>query len=263
MNTIDRDQLVIDHLPLVGYIVSDLCNRATNLDRDELASAGQFALFQASRSFDPERGVPFSNFARTRISGALSDELRSRDWVSRGTRQRIKETLAVSEGLAKSLGRTPTTDEVAATLGIDRSSVVAALHSARSGPIALEEHADELASAIVGPEESAEIREREAFIRTAVEALPDRLRLIVTRIFFEDQQVKDVAEELGVTHAAVSLARSEAMRLLHEGWLRNFDKEAGAMPEPDRNPATKRSVYLAKLAQFAAPSMPIQQQTSA
>jgi RNA polymerase sigma factor FliA len=261
VNTTDRDQLVIDHLPLVGYIVSDLCNRATHLDRDELASAGQFALFQASRAFDPDRGVPFTSYARTRVSGALADELRSRDWVSRGTRKRIKETLAVSEGLAASLGRTPTTDEMASALGVDRATVLASLHSSKSGPIAIEEHIDELTSAIVGPEESAESREREEFLRVAVAALPDRLRLIVTRIFFDDMQVKDVAAELGVTHAAVSLARSEAMRLLREGWLRNFDQDYGVMPEPDINPTTKRSAYLAKLAQFASSSIP--QQASA
>jgi RNA polymerase sigma factor for flagellar operon FliA len=68
-------------------------------------------------------------------------------------------------------------------------------------------------------------------------------------------QVKDVAAELGVTHAAVSLARSEAMRLLREGWLRNFDSDAGTLPEPDFNPTTKRSAYLAKLAQFASSSI--------
>jgi RNA polymerase sigma factor for flagellar operon FliA len=255
VNTNDRDQLVIDHLPLVGYIVSDLCNRATHLDRDDLASAGQFALFQASRAFDPDRGVPFTSYARTRVTGALADELRSRDWVSRGTRARIKETLVVSEGLAASLGRTPTTDEIAAALGVDRAAVLASMHSSKSGPIALEEHLDELTSAIVGPEESAETLEREEFLRLAVAALPDRLRLVVNRIFFEDMQVKDVAAELGVTHAAVSLARSEAMRLLREGWLRNFDSDAGTLPEPDFNPTTKRSAYLAKLAQFASSSI--------
>lgn len=263
MNTQARDQLVIDHLPLVGYIVSDLCNRSTHLDRDELASAGQFALFQASRSFDPDRGVPFGAYARTRITGALADELRSQDWVSRRSRTRIKETLAIREGLYATLGRTPTIDEMAAALGVDRATVVASLHESASGPVSLGERTDELVSAILGPEASAEAAERERFLRAAVEALPDRLRLIVTRIFFEDQQVKDVAAELGVTHAAVSLGRTEAMNLLHEGWLRHFDRDAGVLPLPDRNPKTKRSMYLAKLSEFTAHQLPDTQRVTA
>ena len=263
MNATSSDQLVIEHLPLVGYIVSDLCNRGTHLDRDELASAGQFALFQASRSFDPERGVPFAAYARTRIQGALADELRSQDWVSRGARKRIKETLAIREGLSASLSRTPTVDEMAAALGVDRATVVTSLHESASGPVTIEERVDELVSSLIGPEERAETRERDAFLRTAVEALPERQRLIVTRLFFEDKQVKDVAEELGVTHAAVSLARTEAMRLLHEGWLRHFDRGTGVLPLPDRNPKTKRSLYLAKLGEYAVRSLPIQQEASA
>ena len=263
MNASSRDQLVIEHLPLVGYIVSDLCNRGTHLDRDELASAGQFALFQASRSFDPERGVPFANYARTRIQGALADELRSQDWVSRGARKKIKETLAVREGLSATLGRTPSADELASALGVDRATVVTSLHESASGPVALDERIDELVSAVLGPEDSAETRERDAFLRGAVDALPERLRHIVTRLFFEDMQVKDVAAELGVTHAAVSLARTEAMRLLHEGWLRHFDRDAGVLPMPDHNPKTKRSVYLAKLAEYSARPLPAAQQVSA
>jgi RNA polymerase sigma factor for flagellar operon FliA len=263
VNATSSDQLVIEHLPLVGYIVSDLCNRGTHLDRDDLASAGQFALFQASRSFDPERGVPFAAYARTRITGALADELRSKDWVSRGARKRIKETLAIREGLSATLGRTPSVDEVAAALGVDRATVVTSLHESASGPVAIEERIDELVSTVLGPEEAAETRERDEFLRTAVAALPERLRMIVVRIFFEDKAVKEVAEELGVTHAAVSLARTEAMRLLHEGWLHHFDRSAGVLPLPDRNPKTKRSLYLATLGEYAAHSLPMQQEASA
>lgn len=253
MDLKDRDRLVAEYLPLVGYLVSELCSRATHLDRDELASAGQFALFQASRGFDPDRGVPFGSYARTRISGALADELRSRDWVSRGTRRRIKETLALSEGLTASLGRTPTLDELAAALGCDRETVATLLHDAQSGPVILSERADDLTAEIVGPEESAEVRERDRFLRLAVDELPERQRLIVTRIYFEDKQVKEVAEELGVTHAAVSLARSEAMRMLHEAWLRHFDT-AAAGPDglPDQpKPGTKRDLYLTAIASQA------------
>lgn len=247
MSTSAPDQLLIEHLPLVGYLVSELCSRGTHLDRDALASAAQYALFQASRAFDPERGVPFGSYARTRIQGALADELRSSDWISRGTRKKIKETLAIRESLFRSLGRTPTIDEMAAALGVDRASVQSALQDATSGPVGIDDRTDELVSAMVSPEESAETKEREAFLHRAVDTLPERLRMIMTRLFFEDAQVKDVAEELGVTHAAVSLARAEALRLLHEGWVRHFDREAGVVPLPDRNPKTKRSRYLAAL----------------
>ncbi|MET1016487.1 MAG: flagellar biosynthesis protein FliA, partial [Leifsonia flava] len=44
MNRIERNALVVENLPLVGYLVSELCGRATHLSRDDLASVGAIAL---------------------------------------------------------------------------------------------------------------------------------------------------------------------------------------------------------------------------
>ncbi len=242
MNTTDRDQLVIDHLPLVGYLVSSLCSRATHLDRDELASAGQFALFQASRGFDSDRGVPFFSYARTRVSGALADYLRSIDWVSRDTRKSIRTVLAASETLATTLGRPATVVELASVLGVDKKVVQTRLEQASAQPTSFDDYIDEPVSEAIGPEESAEIRERDAFINKAVAALPEKFRIVIQRIYFEDLQVKDVAEELGVTHAAVSYLRNEAVNYLREAMILHFDSDAGT---PDEKPsAVKRAAYL-------------------
>ncbi|AAT88580.1 hypothetical protein ATY41_09770 [Leifsonia xyli subsp. xyli] len=243
VNTKERDRLVTDHLPLVGYIVSDLCMKAAHLDRDELASAGNLAL---PRAFDPDKGVTFASYARTRISGAISDELRSKDWVSRGMRKRIKAAQSARDDLAKTLGRTPTEDEVASLLGIGKKALAEAMHHQATGPVSF----DDLA-----PDEAAEITERDVFLRTAVEALPDRLRLVVTRIFCEERQVKDVAAELGITHAAVSMTKSEAVRMLHEGWVRHFDAAAGQAPSAKMTP--KRTMYLNRLADMSKTAGPV------
>lgn len=103
-----RNHLAVENLPLVGYLVSDLCRRAPHLSREDLASVGALALVTAVRSFDPEQGVKFGTFARHRVLGAFADEMRAGDWASRGTRGRIKSVRAVGETLTGQLGRTPT-----------------------------------------------------------------------------------------------------------------------------------------------------------
>ena len=51
MEKAERNRLVLDNLPLVGYLVSDLCARATHLSREDLASVGALGLvLAASRS---------------------------------------------------------------------------------------------------------------------------------------------------------------------------------------------------------------------
>src|SRR3546814_12608576 len=67
----DVEQLVRDGLPLVQYAVSDMAGRVPrHVLRDDLVSAGMLGLAQAAKSWDPERGVAFERYARTRIQGA-------------------------------------------------------------------------------------------------------------------------------------------------------------------------------------------------
>ena len=80
MHSRNREELIVDNLPLVGYLVSSLCARATHLSRDDLASVGAIALITSADSFDPTLGVPFGAYARRRITGAFADEMRS--WCS-------------------------------------------------------------------------------------------------------------------------------------------------------------------------------------
>jgi RNA polymerase sigma factor for flagellar operon FliA len=89
--TEEQRELVREHLPIVGYLVSEIITRVPpQVQRDDLTSAGQLALVLAARSFDASTGVPFGHYARTRIRGALLDELRAADWASRGARSRAK-----------------------------------------------------------------------------------------------------------------------------------------------------------------------------
>ena len=46
------------------------------MDVDELIQVGMIGLIEASQSFDATRGVDFEIFARTRIRGAILDEVR-------------------------------------------------------------------------------------------------------------------------------------------------------------------------------------------
>ena len=121
----ERNKLVVENLPLVGYLVSEVWAKARHLSRDDLASAGALALVQSADSFNPDLGIPFGAFARRRIVGAFADEMRSEDWATRGARRRIKETLAVQDTLVSALGRKPNVDEVASALGVDREAAAA------------------------------------------------------------------------------------------------------------------------------------------
>ena len=58
--------------------------------------------------------------------------------------------------------------------------------------------------------------ERDAFLRRAVEALPERKRWIIRAVYFDERTVGEIATELGVSHAAVSQQRAAAVRMLRQ-----------------------------------------------
>ncbi|WP_105033939.1 sigma-70 family RNA polymerase sigma factor [Cryobacterium aureum] len=259
MNRTDRNALVVENLPLVGYLVSEVWAKARHLSRDDLASAGAVALITSADAFNPALGVPFGAFARRRIIGAFADEMRSSDWATRSARRRIKETLAVQETLAAALGRTPNVNEIADALGVDRETAAAGLADAARTLSALDDTTAEfLVADTAMPEESLLSTERLVYLRAAIEALPEKMRAIVEQIYFDDRPVKDIAAELGTTHSAVSQMRAEAIRLLRDGLNTHYADEietAAAYHPESRIAPARRGAYLARLADLATVGM--------
>ncbi|HEY0249289.1 MAG TPA: sigma-70 family RNA polymerase sigma factor [Gryllotalpicola sp.] len=228
------NDLVVANLPLVGYLVSEVAGSATHLSRDDLAAAGAVALVEAARAFDPERGVPFGAYARERIAGAIRDEMRRADWAGRSARRQITETVRAQEELTAALGRQPTTDEIADTLGVDRATATQGLSFANRTVGSIDEMAESVVSPQLSPAEIAIIRERMRLLRDAVDALPERLKLIIEEVYFKDRPVTELAVELGVTHGAVSQQRSQAITLLRHALGLVYEAELPTPPSSSR-----------------------------
>jgi RNA polymerase sigma factor for flagellar operon FliA len=258
--------LVREHLPIVGYLVSEVLGRVpSHVQRGDLVSAGQLALVKAARAYDPTTGVPFGHYARTRIRGALVDELRASDWASRGVRSKGRQMAQAEDRMASELGRWPTDVELARELDVEVGAVSATrgdLH--RSVVISLDQLVDLNGSADEHLTQDAHHvdagqfvvqQERMRYLAAAVQALPERLRVVVEQYFLGERPMAEIARELGVTESRVSQLRAEALVLLRDGMNTHLDPERVAEPErPDGVVARRRSAYYAKVAAFAAAS---------
>ncbi|MGB3731773.1 sigma-70 family RNA polymerase sigma factor [Microbacterium sp.] len=244
---VERNRLIVENLPLVGYLASETHARATHIPREDLASVGALALVTAADAFDASLGVPFGAYARRRILGAFADEMRSMDWASRGIRRRIKETVAVNDTLAAALGRAPTVAEIATAMATPEQEVIEALADAARSVSSLDDGRElDLVADMPLPEESAVLAERRAVLEHAVAALPERMRLIIRAVYIEERPVKDIAEELGVSHSAVSQQRSEAVRLLRDAMERYFHED-GEPPVSSRVSAAVRDAFFERI----------------
>ena len=231
---IDALALIATMLPIVRLIVADVSSRLPRyVDRDDLAAAGLLGLTQAARNYQPGRGVTFQIFARTRIRGAVLDELRVLDPLSRGARRRARQVSAASLSLHEALRRAPTDAETANYLQVEVAVVrrarddVARAIQLEGSPSKLErstvaDWADPTSGGPLAELLDAELR---GYLIDAVAALPDRLRSIVVAHFFDDQEMQEIATELGVTASRVSQLCGRAIAMLRDGLNAQLDPD--------------------------------------
>ena len=114
-----RDQLIMDYAPLIRFVAQRIAARLpSNIDIDDLISAGVIGLMDAIEKYDPSRDNKFKTYAEFRIRGAILDELRSQDWVPRSVRDKAKKIERAYAELEQKFGRAVTDQEVSKALGI-------------------------------------------------------------------------------------------------------------------------------------------------
>ena len=250
------DDLVRQGLPLVQYVVSDIVARVPrSVPREDLVSAGYFGLAQAARSYDPARGVTFECFARTRIRGAILDDLRGRDWASRTVRGEARKLRATEAALEQELQRTPDTTELASRLGVASQDVTKIKDDVHRAAVLSFEgvfvDSGDTVDFITECDPLNELvnDELKECLASAITALPDRLRAVVISYFYEERQMSEIAAELGVTESRVSQMRAEAMLMLKDGI--NTQLEPESMPDLSTmhgRVARRKAAYYAAIA---------------
>lgn len=88
------------------------------MNLDDLISAGIVGLMDAIEKWDPQRQTKLRTYAEFRIKGAILDELRNQDWISRTQRDRIKFLEKIVRDLEQDLGRSPSEQEIAQSLNM-------------------------------------------------------------------------------------------------------------------------------------------------
>jgi RNA polymerase sigma factor for flagellar operon FliA len=261
-----EEELVREHLPLVGYLVSEALGKLpSHVRREDLTAAGMTGLALAARGFEPERGVPFGRFAALRVRGAIVDELRSQDWASRGVRAKARTREQTIDALTGAMGRPPTPDELAESLGISvatlrtdeqdlhRALVLSLSPIAPGGEESGEGSEHLLPAEHRTPESELLEREQRAYLHDAIACLPDRLRIVITGYFLDDRPMAEIAAELGVTESRVSQMRGEAVALLRGSMNAHLgDGSPGERGRSDNPPADglvarRRETYFASV----------------
>jgi RNA polymerase sigma factor for flagellar operon FliA len=207
-----RDRLVEHYVPLVRGVASRMASGLpASIDVADLVQSGIFGLLDALRRYEPSRCTRFESYAAQRIRGAMLDELRAQDWVPRTVRGRVREVDRARERLEGRLGRSPSSREVAAELGVSlRELRRISQHRRLVSVEALEEDVgsgavgDMLADDVVAdPMAVVQLRETWSRLTTAVHQLGERDQLVVRLYYLENRTLAEIGRLLGVTESRV------------------------------------------------------------
>lgn len=220
MTSTPTDTPLLNTLSVVEVVLRQLGRRLpAHVSREDLASAGKVALVEALMRFDgpTHEAQPYCH---TRVRGAMLDELRRQDPLSRRTRRRVKTVNRATTELTGQLGREPADFEVAAATGLTIGAVREANRFATIDEIPLDGAADgmrlELPDPLAAcPAESAARDDTASSVQAALARLPSKQAFVVRRYHIDGATLDDIAADLGV-----SRERARQIRVAGEKQLR-------------------------------------------
>ncbi len=220
-----RERLILKYASFVKYVAGRMAiNLPSNVEYDDLVSYGIFGLMDAIEKYDPARGVKFKTYAKTRIRGAILDELRLLDWTPRSIRQKSRQLERAYAELEAKLGREATDEEICEFLGISldelhrlfddtRQAMMVSLDAGEvdtegGGASRMDFVAD---TTVAGPEGSTEKEEIKKILAQEIAKLSERERLVITLYYFEKLTSKEIGRILGVSDSRVSQLHTKAI----------------------------------------------------
>ncbi|MCC6932445.1 MAG: RNA polymerase sigma factor FliA [Deltaproteobacteria bacterium] len=219
-----REELIRTFLPLVKRVVHRLAGRLPReVDIREMLNSGIIGLVDALEKYDPQHETNFSTYAQFRIRGAILDSFRLQDWAPRSLRHKAHRLENAYLKLEQELGRPAEDGEVAEELGVDVETFQRMLNEV-SGVVMLsfEElgfgHGEErfmtdeqLLSGTPDPLSDLLEGERVEIVARALDRLPEKERLVICLYFYEELNLKEIGDIIGVTESRASQVRSRAL----------------------------------------------------
>lgn len=225
---IDRDELIITHLPLVKFLVGRIASQLPpHLDREDLMSAAVIGLITAAERFDPGRGVQFKTFVEQRIRGTIMDELRSQDWLTRSLREKFKRLEQEFAILEQKLGRNPTSEEVSSAMGMNLDEYFHLLEEVHflsvvslddswededGSPFGLLDVLED--KGVENPQKQLMAKEMVDILAESIDSLPEKEKIVVTLYYYEELNLKEIGEVLSLTESRICQLHSQAIMRL-------------------------------------------------
>ena len=223
---LDNSSLIKQYSPLVRRLAHQMIAKLpANIELDDLIQVGLIGLTDALSRFDIGQGVQFETFATQRIRGAMLDELRGGDWMSRGTRRQQRTIESAVHKLEQKLGRAPVESEIAVEMGVTLLEYQELLGKVRGTQLVYledmsgDEGDEDFLDRHVADDSNNPVallqdhRMREALV-AAIKNLPEREQFVMSMYYEQDMNLKEIAAVLKVTESRVCQLHSQSIARL-------------------------------------------------
>ena len=170
--------------------------------------------------------MQFETFASQRIRGAMLDELRDNDWMSRSSRKGQKDIERAIHKLEQELGRAPKESEIAGSMDMELTEYQSLLSKVRGTQLIYledispgEEEGESFLDRYVADAEADPLsvlrneRMRAALV-AAIDSLPEREKYVMGMYYEHEMNLKEIAAVLEVTESRVCQLHSQAVARL-------------------------------------------------
>ena len=207
-----QDELALQYLPAVKAMAYRLKERLpSSIEFGDLISIGTEELIKVARRYDSSINDSFWGYAKIRVNGAMLDYLRNLDVLSRSSRKLIK---AIDTEVTKYLNEhdcEPDDEYLAEVLGEDVEKI-------KEAKIASDIYAlvpiDEQYNAIEGDNVSMRVEKEELMeiIGNILSTLSQREQMVVQLYYFEELNLSEISEILGITESRISQINKEVVK---------------------------------------------------
>ena len=216
-----EESWITEHLPLVKHLVGKLaCYAASDVEFEDLLSAGTLGLVKAAKSYDTESEATFKTYAYIRVRGAIIDEMRSKSFLPSNIHHEITRIEEVYRRLSSEIGHHPSEERLANEAGLSIEKLYETMEKARRRKC-LSIYATEnseggtegFVPAAASPEPSDQIEKEELVEELAkvIMTLPERDRRILVLYYQRDLTMKQIGEVFEMTESRVSQLHAAAL----------------------------------------------------
>ena len=220
-----RDTLIVQYIYLIRYVVGRVkVTLPSTVSIEDIAGYGVEGLINAIERYSPQKNTRFETYALIRIRGAILDKIRSEDFLPRSVRKKLKEIKNAQEELKQSLGRMPTTAEVAKFLDMDAEKVTQILSEDTTMTSIYDKRGNtddsvEIIDTIqdtnkLNPQEQMEEKNVKQQLEKALKRLPERERIIMVLYYQENMTLKEIGATINMSESRVCQLHAQAIMKL-------------------------------------------------